>query len=235
MQNARTTEDRHAAESGLVELSVVLVTNQNDPSILNPDFLRYTGIVDKSLKVSQPPISTPVLSYVVFDGDIGIRAEPNRFVFEQKGQPLNDDECVVPPIAGRFVQELSHINYTAIGINAKILRTPDYVPQFSVPNVLIDGGVWMAFRDISPDIHLRATYTYESRRILLDVGSADAALNTRDNRRGLLFQVNIHRDISERVQDQAVERTLSVLRDWKTDLSDCYSLLAKFPPMEIPR
>ena len=39
----------------LVEVSVVLVTNQNDPSILNPDFLRHNKIVDAGLQVRDAP------------------------------------------------------------------------------------------------------------------------------------------------------------------------------------
>lgn len=124
-QGSRTAEGGHDTQVGLVEVSVVLVANQNDPSILNPDFLRYNGIVDKALKRAQPAMSTPMISQVVFEGDIAVRAEPNRFVFEQKGQPLGEDACVVPELAGRFVQTVSHLPCSAIGINAKRFRPPN--------------------------------------------------------------------------------------------------------------
>lgn len=231
-QNARTTEDRHAAEAGLAELSVVLVTNQNDPSILNPDFLRYTGIVDKSLNVSQPPISTPVLSYVVFEGDIGVRAEPNRFVFEQRGYPLNKDESVVPQIAGRLVQKLSYINYTAIGINAKSVLLPRYNAQYKIADALIDSGKWLSFRDMEPDVHLKTIYNFENRKIVLEVGSADIMRNDSTTGQDLLFQANIHRDIGGETQDQRIEKITAILHGWKNDISDFNNLVTKFLPTE---
>ena len=234
-QSSRTAEDRHDTEVGLAEVSVVLVANQNDPSILNPDFLRYNGIVDKALKLAQPPMSTPMISQVMFKGDIAVRAEPNRFVFEQKGQPLSEDECVAPEIAGRFVKKVSHIPYSAIGINAKSFRPPNDESPYGVADTLLDGGKWMSFRDVRPDVHLKAVYSYEGRRITLDVGGVGSMRSDGALGHGLLFQANIHRDIAERDQERRIENASAILGAWKEDISDFNDLVAKFHAMGISR
>ena len=234
-QGSRAAEGGHDTDIGLLELSVVLVANQNDPSILNPDFLRFNGIVDKALKLKQPPMSTPMFSQLVYEGDISVRAEPHRFVFEQKGQPLSEDECVVPEIAGLFVKTVSHIPYNAIGINAKSFRSPNHKSRYSVADTLLDGGEWLSFRDLRPDIHLKAIYDYEGRRITLDVGGVSARGNDAALVHGLLFQANVHRDIGEGSQEQRIERASSILGAWKDDISDFNSLVAKFHSMGMSR
>lgn len=234
-QSLRTAEGGHDTQIGLVELSVVLVANQNDPSILNPDFLRYNGIVDKALKLAQSPMSTPMVSQVVFEGNISVRAEPHRFVFEQKGDLLSEDACVVPEFAERFVQTVSHVPYSAIGINAKSFRPPNEKSRYSVADTLLDGGKWMSFRDVRPDVHLKAVYNYEGRRITLDVGSVGALRNDGAVSYGLLFEVNIHRDVAERDQERRIERASAILGAWKDDISDFNDLVAKFHTMGMSR
>ncbi len=234
-QSSRAAKGGHDTDIGLVELSVVLVANQNDPSILNPDFLRFNGIVDKALELKQPPMSTPMFSQLVYEGDISVRAEPHRFVFEQKGQPLNEDECVVPEIAEHFVKTVSHIPYNAIGINAKSFRSPNHKSRYSVADTLLDSGEWMSFRDLRPDIHLKAIYNYESRRISLDFGGVGAIRNDGAMGQGLVFQANIHRDIGEGNQEQRIEKASSILGAWKDDISDFNSLVAKFHLMGMSR
>ena len=234
-QSSRAAEGGHDTGVALVEVSVVLVANQNDPSILNPDFLRYNGIVDETLKLAQPPMSTPMFSQVTFEGDIAVRAEPNRFVFEQKGQPLSENACVAPELAGRFVQTVSHVPYSAVGINAKSFRPPNDQSRYSVADTLLDGGKWMSFRDLQPDVHLKAVYDYEGRKIAFDVGRVSASGNDGVAVHALLFQANIHRDIVERNQEQRIERASAILGAWRDDISDFNDLVAKFHTMGMSR
>ena len=194
-----------------MEVSVVLIANQNDPSFLNSDFLRYNGIVDKALRLKESPISTPVFSQLVFEGDIGVRAEPHRFVFEQKGLPLGEDECVIPEIAERFLKTVSHIPYSAVGINPRSLMLSNKGTRYSVADTLIEGGKWMSFKDVQPDIHLKTIYSYEKKAITLNVGRVEAKENDGTMSSRLLFHANIHRNIGTRDQGRRIEEVLSIL------------------------
>jgi len=237
-QSAQTTDSGREIDIALVEISVVLVANWNDPSILNPDFLRHNGIVDSGLQLNEKevPISTPVLSQAIFEGGIGVRAYPNRFVFEQKGEGLNEIECPIPGIASRFVRTVSHVPYNAIGINIISLKSAKAGMDYNVSNALIDSGKWMTFKDIPPNVDLKAIYNYESRRITLEVrGVIDNRGNDSIERHGLWFHANIHRDIREINQERRNTRILSILDTWKDDISDFRNLVGKFHQMETLR
>ena len=217
----------------LMELSVVLVATQNDPSVINPDFLRHTGIVDPALQVKQPAVSTPVFSQVIFEGGLSVTAEPNRFIFGQQAQPLSEDACVSPDIARRFLNVFPHIAYSALGINPKGFRPFDSEFLSSVSDALVGGGRWISFKDVLPDIQLKAIYNYESRNIVMDIGGVNIKENDGSESAGLLFQANIHRDIAENTQEKRIERLTSILSAWKNDMSDFSELITKFNPKKI--
>ena len=68
----------------LIGFSVVVVAQSNNPTILNPDFLRHNGIVSSSraLHSDRLPFVTPVVSEVSFDDDLVVRADPQRMTFD---------------------------------------------------------------------------------------------------------------------------------------------------------
>ena len=108
----------------LIELSVVLVADSNNPSIVNPDFLKYNGIVDTVYEVQDFPISTPAFSQVAFKNGITVTSDPARVLIQQTTE-LTKANMVSPEIAKRYLQCVPHVPYRAIGI-ASSARNPDF-------------------------------------------------------------------------------------------------------------
>ncbi len=188
----------------LIGFSVVLVANSNNPSILNPDFLRYNEIVEPSLQVQGTPITTPAFSQVTFEGGLSVKADPNRVMFEQVGDSLATENVICPEMANRYLQKVPHVPYSAVGINPKGLRVSPTAAE-KVSTALLDKGAWLSFKDIQPDIHLKTVYKFEKRTIVLDVVEAKKQAKNGVEPLGILFQANIHRDIPSTNQ-QTVSR-----------------------------
>lgn len=212
----------------LVGFSVVLVANSNNPSILNPDFLRYNEIVGADLQVQGNPITTPAFSQVMFEGGLSVKADPNRVIFEQIQDPLTIEGVMCPEIAQRYLQKVPHVPYNAVGINPKSCRISPAARPEKVSTALLDKGVWMSYKDVHPEIHLKTIYKYESRMIVLE--TIEAKKRTKDNVEipAILFQANIHRDIPAMNPQKRVEFVSTTLASWKEDLSDFGALVAKF-------
>ena len=227
-QQASAEAGGHQPDVLLVELSVVLVANGMEPSMINPDFLRHNGIVDRDLPITGQPISTPAFSQVSFEGGVTVTAEPSRFLFAQRGVPLTEDSCTTPEIARRFLDKIPYPPYSAIGINPTGVRPSNGDPVDDVADVLIDGGRWMRFNGVLPVIGLKALYDCEDRRINLTVDNARGQNSDGSKPSGLIFYVNIHRDIVEIGQQERVERIRSILSGWKDDISDLKLLVEKF-------
>ena len=228
------TQDAAAGQrpdATVFELSVVLVSDGIEPSMINPDFLRNNHIVDPGLQlqIEHPPISTPVFSQAVFEGGLVVTAQPDRFVFTQRGEALTED-VAIPDIARRFLERVPHPAYKAIGINPTGFRPLDDGSVGGVASALIEGGKWMAFGDVLPTVFLKAVYDCKNRQIAMEIQDARRREADGSESPGLLFAVNMHRDIVETDQARRIARLMSILSKWRDDLSDFRNLVAQFNP-----
>lgn len=232
-QVTQSAEGGQQRKLALVEISVVLLASPTDPSILNPDFLRHNEIIDKTLELKAPAISTPMFSRIEFDEEIVVSAEPNRFVFEQKVSHLEEGDIAVLDIVNRFLGVVVHPNYSAIGINPKAIRTSGRSEKFEIANALIEGGAWMAFKDVVPEVQLKAVYNFEKRRISLDVSGIRLEDENGSIHQGLLYQANIHRDLQGTNGTERIEEAQAVISACREDIADFHRLVDKFETLGV--
>lgn len=226
-QNVATGQQPDLA---LVALSVVLVADNVDPSTINPDFLRHNGIVRSDLQTEQPPVSTPVFSQVAFEGGLAMTAQHDRLDFIQRGEMLTEDVSVLD-MAKRFLEKVPHLPYKAIGLNPTGFRhVEDGSMGGGIASALIEGGKWMAFENVSPTVLLKVLYSYPDKQITMDIHDTRKLESDGSASPGLLFAVNIHRDIGETVRERRIARLMSILSSWQNDLSDIRNLIAQFNP-----
>lgn len=214
----------------LLEFSVVLVADQVEPSMINPDFLRHSGIVEAGLEVAEPPISIPVFAQVIYTNGLEIRAEPSRFVFQQRGDPLLEEECTCADVAIRFLSRLSYLTYKAVGINPKAFRPVHAAADGGMRRALVNRGEWASFKDTLPDVSLRAVYAFESRTITLTISTGTRNTAEGPESTGLHYTANIHRDVGGDDQDRRLGKTKKILESWKSDLQDFSQLTDRFGP-----
>ena len=213
----------------LTEFSVVLVASPVDPSILNPDFLQHNEIVGSEWQVQEPRISTPAFSQVTYSGGLTVTADPERIIFAQSGNGMLPDDIACPDVAQRYIRAVPHI-YRAVGINPKGLRHTAGQTAYGVTDALVDKGAWMSFKDATPDIQLKAVYRYTTRTVTVDIMGTERRSSGGGGASDLLFQANIHRDITETSPQARIDRLLSIIGSWKEDLSDFRTIVTKFGP-----
>ena len=219
-----------AEHATLTELSVVVVAEQNNPSILNPDFLRHNNIVAEDLAVQEAAtISTSVYSRVAFINNISVTAEPNRVTFARSGQLLtNKDASEIPDIAVRFLKALPHVPYYGVGINPR-----GFVPLASsypdgIAAALRGSGNWLPHQDVRPEVTLTTFYRYVGRMIHITTSDSGPGSADPSKPRSLLFQANFHYDITESLQQGRLDKMASILSDWESVLDEFQELTAKF-------
>ena len=223
MQNPKNDESVN-----LGEVAVVLVAQSNNPSIINPDFLRHNEIVNADLVLQGDPITSPLFSQVTFERGIVVNALPDRVSFQQTGDSLATGDILCPEIAKRYVEKVPHVPYSAIGINPKGYRYLSAEVPEKVSNILIKSED-MSFKDVIPEVHLKTIYQYDTKKIALDIAEATMQKNNESEIPIILFQANIHRDIPSTLNQQDRIKTISdILASWKDDLSDFDALVKKF-------
>lgn len=114
-----------SVEKKYVEFAIVLAANSNNPTILNPDFLRYNKIINDSWELKQPPICTEPFAQVSYKNGVSITSQLDKVIFVVSDIVKNgeqfDDIC---DIAKKYINLIVHVDYTGIGIN------PTYVIKF---------------------------------------------------------------------------------------------------------
>ena len=224
-----TSANGNNGDVRLSGISVVLVANSNNPTILNQDFLYHNGIVPKdwTLEKNMPPVMTPAVSQITFENGFKVIAELNRILFEQFTVPLKEEDIVCADIAKRYLRTVPHVPYTAVGINLHGYRTYQKQASETVSDLLIKKGGWMNFREAAPSFQVKAVYGYEDKTITLDI--AENFIKEKDAKEvpAVVFNANIHRDISDETNQQMrVSKLVSILDSCNKDISD-FCLLTK--------
>ncbi len=211
----------------LVELAVVLVMSQNDPSMLNPDFLRKEQIVDKSLELREPPISTPVFSQVLFKDNIGVKADPKRIIFEQTGNLRQAGQVQPPAMAKRFVELFPDFVFEAVGVNPKGVIKGNADQRVKISDALFDQGRWLTFKNSVPKFQIKTVHRMEDRTIFLDVMEMEASSQGDLSQPIVEFVCNVHRDLGVDHSSRK-EQLISVIEGWENDLKDFEELVGRF-------
>ncbi len=214
----------------LYEFAVVLLAESINPSILNPDFLRYNEIVQEGWQVQDTPdafISVPGFSQVKYNDGLSVRTEANRVVFEQKSDPLNEGTIACVDMAKRYLKTLPHVKYTAVGFNPKGYKAAHSRKPNVISTAFVDSGDWMSFHGVKPDFQIKVIYALGDKKLVLDVSEGRGSDNTENSQ--IRFQANIHRDVPDTNQQNRIETLIGILDSWRTDLLEFTQIVSCFP------
>jgi hypothetical protein len=105
------------------ELALALTAKNHSPTLLNSDFLKYSGIVPPDWEVARPPILGPQISQIAFTNGINIVAQSNAITFIESlsAQPLEDTK--IPVVIRKYVETLPRTDYQTLSINPRSFVT----------------------------------------------------------------------------------------------------------------
>ncbi len=226
----RRAEDSISPRITLVELAVVLATENFDSSIITADFLCHSGIVRDNPKTIQPPVSTPIFAHVSFEGGLEVNVRPDQLAFihrldEGKNSPRAG---MIVEMVVRFLEKVPFPRYLAIGINPRGFSAPIGKTDSRIANTLIDGGTWMAFDNANPVVSLKSVYSLGDRRITMFVDDHMEMESKKLEASSLEFYANIHREITEDNHSRRISLMTSILSKWEDDLKDFEQLVEQF-------
>lgn len=119
-----------------LNVSVVVLAREHNPSILHPAFLSSQGIMPESEELAGSPLCTPPLSVVKYKSGISFSVEKNKFQVLQSPPPEDWKNSKVPQLAILYIKSLPHVNYTAVGINFSVLLKPENPERYLVEKFL---------------------------------------------------------------------------------------------------
>ena len=193
--------------------SCVVVADQHNPSILNPDWLVKTEIINPDWKLADPSITTPIFARCSYVNKVQLVLEPNKLTVSSLPADNNDLSDDLPRIVRKYVDSLPHIPYKQLGNNFRFSTDMKDVLS-KLKNKLIKEGNWST-DDISK---IKTTFQYfcNGYRVNLTVESSDTREESRTDKEvsALILDFNYHRELND----------LSSLRggidSWRNDYED---------------
>ena len=201
------------------EFSVVVVANDHNPTILNPDFLERQGIVQESWgwKVMGPAITTPPFARVSYDSGVTVSVESHRLQVTDTSATGGPQSSKVVGIARRCVEVLPHVRYSAVGINFRSLVEHADVDAFLKAHFL-KSGVWDSAAHPLQTVGLKLVYPLDGGRVILSLDGGTVTQRVDEESKqlsGILIYANFHRNCHDYPsKDQVLEHLGNTEKDW---------------------
>lgn len=181
----------------LFEVSIVIVGNDCNPTILNPDFLTKQNIVREEWgwQLAGAPITTPPFATAAYDSGVAITVDTSKV---QVVAAWHDDDTWdrIAHIARRYVEVLPHVRYTGVGNNFRGVSERDEAEAF-LKNRLLKPGAWDSEAHSIAATAIKFIYPRPDARLSLTIDGGAITQHTNDQYqeiRGVLLHANFHRD-----------------------------------------
>ncbi|KYC35713.1 hypothetical protein WA1_07865 [Scytonema hofmannii PCC 7110] len=209
------------------DFSIVVVGDKQNPSILNPDFLKYKQIVPSDWELAMPFICTPALSQVVFKNGVNVVVQSDRVTFWEVSDSDNP-VFQIPEIFCKYIDIVPAVDYRAVGINinADLLVENQENNQDTVLSKLISEGKWKNFQGKSPNTVVQFTYQLDNTNLVIAIQEAIIQKNSKNEIGNVLnFSANFHRELINGTYPERISYVKNIIQLYKRDLDTLLSFI----------
>lgn len=179
-----------------LRLSIVALSPNMDPSIVQPTTLATSGIIPKDWRLSEGPIVAPMLARLRYDNGVVIYAEGGKKLLVEDFDPPDDPTTSsVPRIAAGLIRLSMSVHYTALGVNFTLFRELPDADAFLIERFLAKGS-WNSAPLAAETLGLGFEYGLEDGTLLkASVQSGGVGIDEGDVQKGVLMSLNYHEDL----------------------------------------
>jgi len=211
----------------LLEFSTVLVANDHNPTIINPDFLRINHIVEGEWKVMDAPVSTPAFSRVAYENGLSITVDPNRLNIVDASGDMSVPDSSAIRFAQNYVKVLPHIRYKAVGFNIRVFYEKEN-PDKAIKAKFLQDGPWLKPSDGLHGVGFKFARAMENGKTVITVESAVVNIispsdGSTTQKEGIMVFGNFHRDCT--AEYPTAEQLKSYLELLAADWESFHSML----------
>jgi hypothetical protein len=203
------------------EIAIVIAVKTQNPTILNEDFLKYSGIVPADWQLAQAPTYTDRVAQVLFTNGFSLAVQPDRVMFlEALGENKSLDTVSAANIASKYVDTLKLAEYQAVGINCR-----GYVSYATEPNGanklitehLLTPGTWQNFTDKPAQASINFIYDFPDKKLSITVNEATLQFPNQNPTDVVLFAGNFNYALNNVNETERVNRVQQIINNWQAD------------------
>lgn len=202
------------------ELAIAIAAKNFNPTILNPDFLKYGDLIPEDWELARSPVFTKTTVQLIFKNGVGIIAQPNRMVFVEALNTKNLDEIEVPAITRKCIEKLPKLDYKAVGINPRGYVSYDSNDEaYSYfHQTLLNSGEWQNVGNARMSASLQLAYSLDRCQLNLAVNQGMLNLPEDKSMPVILFSGNFNYEIAGNTQSERLQDLNQVVENWQSNL-----------------
>ena len=195
----------------LDNVNIVILSDGNNPRLLNPDFLDRNNIVPKEWKVKDVLV-TPPFARVLYDNDVQILLEENKLHVISKQPDLISWEHELPGVVTSFLEVLPQVSYRSVGLNFVFLsdQPKGVEAEQTLISKFLKQGTWLDFRQGMTGTVLEFQYRATQPQMNVKIGVLEKRDSIGTSLEGFIFTVNFHHDFKIDETKQRAEYVNSV-------------------------
>ncbi len=214
----------------ILDLAVAINAKTLNPSILNQDFLKHSGIVPNDWETAGRPLCSNQVSQIAFQNGISIIAQPRTITFVEPIGSKPFDQVKVADLARQYIDRLPNAEYESVGINPRghvAFNELDGEARQYLFQQLLASGPWLKVGKVPVQASVNFVYGLDGGQLRLTV--TEAALRSQDSEPvpGILFVANFNRELTEEVGAERLQRLRQALANWQTNLEGYKELIDK--------
>jgi len=191
------------------ELALSLTAKNHSPTLLNSDFLKYSGIVPTDGELARPPILGPQISQVAFTNGTNIVAQSNAITFIESlsTKPLEDTK--IPAIIRKYVEALPRTDYQTLSINPRSFVTfqeeDENAASEYITSTLLSKGTWSDVGKAPVKAAVNLVYALERGELNLSVAEALLQLQDAEPTPAVLFSGSFQYEIAGELEGEKLQ------------------------------
>jgi hypothetical protein len=209
------------------ELAIVVSVKTQNPTILNEEFLKQTGIIPSDWKLARDPIYTDRVAQVVFENGFSIAAQPDRIMFLEAVGDKDLATISAGEVAQKYVNTLRLADYQAVGINFRsyIAQTTPEAAKDYINTNLLAAGSWQQYGSDGVRASLNLVYDLSERRLDLSINEASIQFPEQPATPVVLFAANFSYDTSSAAEGEKATKVAEIVGKWQADLQEYTTLI----------
>ncbi|WP_413171584.1 hypothetical protein [Anabaena azotica] len=214
------------------ELAIAIIAKNLNPTVINPDFLKYTGIIPADWELAKQPVYTNGVVQIFFTTGVGIIAQANNVtILEAIGaKPL--EEIQISKITQQLVEKLSQVEYQRIGINPRgfITFNSEAEAYQYINGRLLAPGSWQEFEGGKVNAALQLSYPLKRGILNLSINQANVQFPDKVAA-AILFSGNFNYSLLGNTPIDRLQDLQHIVQNWQDSLNTFQRLLVeKFLP-----
>jgi hypothetical protein len=177
----------------LHSVSVVVTAEYHNPSILNPDFLKFQRIVPREWE-SKLTITTPQFSTIQFENGISWSVDQSTLTVLEPCESEFRNEYFAHEIVASYLDKLSHVPYRNLGLNCVVAQL-NADPERWLTERYLKEGRWLQTEPLVRAMIPRFTLDAgEGALCYLSLGTGTFDEDTSNPQGAVIANCNVHHE-----------------------------------------